>query len=108
MRLLLLLALILPQFATAGVYMCVDPQTGKKTFTDRACEDSAAREQLRVDSANSATGAHTTRAGGAKTWNSDRDKTRTGRDYREEERVRTGTADADGSFNRSGYLGDSY
>ena len=108
MRLLLILALMMPQLATAGVYMCVDPQTGKKTFTDRACEDNASREQLRVQAANSASGANTTRSGGTKTWNSDRDKTRSGRDYREEERVRTGSANADGTFNRSGYLSEGY
>ena len=32
--------------------MCIDSQTGKKTFTDRACEQSTAGEEVRVDPVN--------------------------------------------------------
>lgn len=49
---LLLLLFLVPQFALAGVYMCVDPLTGKKTFTDRACEQRTAGEEVRVEPVN--------------------------------------------------------
>ena len=53
MRVLLLtLFFLAPQVSLAGVYMCVDPQTGKKTFTDRACEQQNAGEKVRVDPVN--------------------------------------------------------
>lgn len=108
MRFVLIILLLSPQLAAADVFMCTDPQTGRKTFTDRACEETASREQLRVEAANTTSGARTGRGGGNKTWNSERDETRTGRDYREEERVHSSAASNDGSFNRTGYLGDSY
>ncbi len=107
MRFLLIILFLAPQLAAAEVFMCTDPQTGRKTFTDRACDDTAAREQLHIQATNTSSGAKTA-GGGDKTWNSERDETRSGRDYREEERVRSGTAGADGSFNHRGYLSDSY
>jgi len=105
MRILFVILLLLPQLSAAAVYMCVDPQTGKKSFTDRACDESASREQLHVDSANTASGAKTSRRSGNQTWNSQRDSTRDGRDYRQDERAQSGTA---GAERPSGYLADSY
>ena len=107
-RILLVILFLLPQVSAAGVFMCVDPQTGKKTFTDRACEESASSEQVRIRSTNTTSGAKTSRGGGNGTWNSDRDESRSGREYREEERVQKGTASADGTFQRPGYLGAGY
>ena len=101
----MIILLLVPQLATAGVYMCVDPQTGRKTFTDRACDDNAEREKVRVQAANSSSGARTARGSGNKTWNSERDESRSGRDHRQEERVRDGTAS---SMNAPGYLGEPY
>ncbi len=107
MRLFLILVLLVPQFAAAGVFMCVDPQTGKKTFTDKGCEETVVTEQLRVGPTNTASGAKTSRGGSAgKAWNSQRDETRTGREYREEERVGSGTASVSsdgGEYYGSGY-----
>jgi uncharacterized protein (DUF488 family) len=79
MKKLVLLLLLLPlsQAALARVYMCVDPQTGKTSFTDRACEKTAAREEVRVDDAPAA---------GPKVWNSHRDMRKDGRDYNDERR----------------------
>ncbi len=108
MRLLLIAILLVPQFATAGVYMCTDPHTGKKTFTDRACEESTSRESVRIDDTNKMSGAASGRSGGNKTWSSDRDQRRSGRDYRQDERVGNGTANVESPYNRSGYLGGSY
>ncbi len=108
MRFLLIFLLLAPQLAAAGVTMCVDPQTGKKTFTDRACDEGAAVETMRIQSTNTTSGARMAPGGGNQTWNSDRDETRSGRDYRQDERVRSGSVSADGSFNRSGYLGTGY
>ncbi len=107
MRYLLILVLLVPQFAAAGVFMCVDPQTGKKTFTDKGCEESVAEEQVRVGTTNTASGAHSSRGvSSGKAWNSQRDETRTGRDYRQEERIRAGTASV--SVDGGEYYGTGY
>ena len=45
-------ALLLPQVSVAGVYMCVDPATGKKTFTDRACPSAGTGKKVRVEPTN--------------------------------------------------------
>ena len=73
--LLLAATLITPQFATAGVYMCVDPVSGKKTFTDKACPSLQAGTKVKIS------GDDKDRYGRPidKTWNSDRDKSLTGR-----------------------------
>lgn len=79
---LLMVLLLAPQIAAAGVYMCVDPTTGKTSFTDRACDKAAAREEVRVDPINLDSGSRSSaRGGSAKTWNSQRDKRKTGNDY---------------------------
>jgi len=79
MKKLVLLLLLLPlsQVALARVYMCVDPQTGKTSFTDKACEKTAAREEVRVDEVP---------VSGPKVWNSHRDTRKDGRDYNDERR----------------------
>ena len=81
MKVLLLLVLLVPQLAAARVYMCVDPETGKTSFTDKACEKAAAREEVRVTSTNLDSGSRSARGGTAKTWNSQRDTRKTGTDY---------------------------
>ena len=81
MKILLMVLLLAPQLAAAKVFMCVDPATGKTSFTDRACEKAAAREEVRVDPTNLDSGSRTARGGSAKTWNSQRDSRKTGSDY---------------------------
>ena len=83
----LLLLVLLPQLAAARVYMCVDPQTGNTSFTDKACVKSTAGEEVRVDGANYSSGRQN-QAGptGPKVWNSHRDERKTGRDYNDERR----------------------
>ena len=47
------LLLVLPQLASARVYMCVDQVTGETSFTDKACTTAGdAREEVRVDRTN--------------------------------------------------------
>ncbi|MFV8817017.1 DUF4124 domain-containing protein [Haliea sp. E17] len=70
--------LALPLASHAGVFICVDPQTGKKTFTDKACPDAAPGEKVRVDPVNFNRGATARQTG---TWNSDRDTSKDGSDY---------------------------
>ena len=89
LKILVLVALLLPlaQTASARVYMCVDPQTGTTSFTDKACEKTAAREEVRVNSANYTSGRGTrSNAGDAKVWSSHRDDRKTGRDYNDDRR----------------------
>jgi hypothetical protein len=103
---LLLALLIAPQLSTAGVFMCVDPVTGKKSFTDRACEQEVDREEVRLDATNTSSGANNARPSGNKAWNSDRDTNRSGREYRQQER--SSTADSEDRFSSPGYIGRPY
>ena len=81
--LLLVAILATPQFATAGVYMCEDPVTGKKTFTDKACPTKQAGKKVKVDGESKQILAGKTRTGHTvyreQIWNSDRDKSLAGR-----------------------------
>jgi hypothetical protein len=86
MKILLLVLLLAPQLAAAKVFMCVDPATGKTSFTDRACEKATAREEVRVDPTNLDSGSRTAPGGSAKTWNSQRDSRKTGSDYNSQRR----------------------
>ena len=80
MKRLILLLLLLPlsQLALARVYMCVDQQTGKTSFTDKACAETASVEQVQVREANTGKS--------PKVWNSHRDKRKSGRDYNDQRR----------------------
>ena len=42
--------LLLHDAANAEIYQCVDPATGKKTFSDRACPDQSRGQELQVNS----------------------------------------------------------
>ena len=86
MKILLLILLLAPQLAAAKVYMCVDPATGETSFTDKACEKAASREEVRVGSTNLDSGSRSARGGAAKTWNSQRDTRKTGSDYNAQRR----------------------
>ena len=85
-----MLALLLApisQGALARVYMCVDPETGATSFTDKACEKSTSGEEVRVNATNYDSGRRTaSSSSGPKVWNSHRDTRKTGRDYNDERR----------------------
>ena len=87
MRVLLLILLILPQLAGARVFMCVDEATGKTTFTDKGCEKTSAREEVRIDATNLDSGARSTAPDADKTWNSERDERKSGLQYSSERRA---------------------
>lgn len=100
-RIVLLILLCLPGFASAGVYMCVDPTTGEKTFTDKACATKTSGDKLNVkphnfgDSGHRAAGSSTSKA-----WTSQRDDKGADRaEYtghrRSIEKARNTVADAD-------------
>lgn len=74
---LLTAALLLPQVSAAGVYMCVDPATGKKTFTDRACPTAGQGTRVRVEPTNFGEGLAKRKPRG--TWTSDKDRSVAGR-----------------------------
>ena len=79
-----------PGVVQAKVYMCVDPATGKTSFTDQACETRTAGEKVRVNSANP--GSHkrkNSRSGRKviKAWESQRDTSLSGREYNERRRM---------------------
>ena len=84
---LLLILMLLPQLASARVYMCVDPDTGKTSFTDRGCQTTSFREEVRVDPTNLGSGSATKRRKAPdKTWNSERDSRKSGIEYNEQRR----------------------
>ena len=75
---LLAVTLCAAQHASAGVYMCVDPQTGKKTFTDRACpETDTPGKKVRIESQTRSNHHGLQRD---PVWNSDRNRSLSGRD----------------------------
>ena len=41
MRILVLVLLLVPQLVLARVYMCLDPATGKTSFSDTGCKSLA-------------------------------------------------------------------
>jgi len=86
MRTLLLMVLLLPQLAVAGVYMCVDQETGKTSFTDKGCETIAAREEVRVPAVNLDSGKNAAERPEEKIWSSERETRKTGRDYNADRR----------------------
>jgi hypothetical protein len=63
--------------AGAGVIMCTDPATGKKTFTDKACPTPGSGKAVKVEPTNFGQG--TRRANNNGTWKSDRDVSVSGR-----------------------------
>ncbi len=79
--LLFAVLLLLPLQASAEVYMCVDPQTGATLFTDRACAPDDRREEVRVDAANLESGNRYAKQPKQKTWTSERDTRKNGREY---------------------------
>ncbi|MDH4041557.1 MAG: DUF4124 domain-containing protein [Gammaproteobacteria bacterium] len=85
MRILLLLVLLLPQLAAARVFICVDPVTGKKSFSDKGCVATQSQEEMKVGATNVTSGSRTAQAAPAGTWTSDRDTRKTGRDYNAED-----------------------
>ncbi|RLQ22589.1 DUF4124 domain-containing protein [Seongchinamella sediminis] len=76
----LLLAALLaaPQLSVAEVFMCTDPVSGKKTFTDKACPTSGERKKVKVQPTNFGQGSKTSASRG--TWSSDRDTSKAGRE----------------------------
>ena len=84
MKILLMILLLVPQVALARVYMCVDPETGKKSFTDKACEQAGPGEKVRVNVANPGAHARRPKKNPNKVWQSQLDNTRSGRDYNQE------------------------
>lgn len=80
MRTLIFIAILVPQIATAGVFMCVDPVTGKKSFTDRACPKSETGTRVKVEPKNFGANGHSSaQPKGEKAWHSQLDTTVSGR-----------------------------
>lgn len=91
------LLLLAPQLASARMYMCVDEATGATSFTDRACETTQSREEIRVNRINPGKDSRTPRKSG-KAWRSQADVRKTGTDFNEQRRAfyeREATASTD-------------
>ena len=87
-KIIVLSLLLLAQTASAKVYMCVDHATGKKSFTDKACETAASSsEEVRVDPSNLESGRkYGTQKNSRveRAWKSQLDVRKTGRDFSSE------------------------
>lgn len=70
-RAILIAVLLIPQLAVADIFICTDPNTGQKSFTDKACPKLTAGKKVKVVPTNFGGGVH--RKAGAQTWNSDLD-----------------------------------
>ncbi|MEM9254613.1 MAG: DUF4124 domain-containing protein [Pseudomonadota bacterium] len=87
MRIILTLLLLLPLSVEARMYMCVDPATGKTSFTDRACDSGGAGEKIKVQTTNLDSGRRSGKAPKNKTWNSQRDNRKSGVELNAERRA---------------------
>lgn len=85
--LVVVLLLLLPQLASARMYMCVDEATGNATFTDKGCETSGTREEIRVNKINPGAGEAKRQYRGRKVWRSDAEVRKSGTDYNAERRA---------------------
>jgi hypothetical protein len=68
MRYLIIVGLLLSPYATAEIYKCVDPVSGRMSFTDKACEEQAPGEHVPVDPTNFDSGPK--KQAGNRTWTS--------------------------------------
>ncbi len=80
------LLLLAPQLASARMYMCVDHATGATSFTDKACETVSSRAEVRVDPSNLDSGSRYVAPAKQKTWRSQAERRKTGKDYNAERR----------------------
>ena len=86
MKLFVVMLLLIPQLAAAKVYMCVDAETGNTSFTDTACNQATIVEEVRVDAINLGSGERYKKEPRQKTWNSEREERKSGKDYNAEYR----------------------
>ena len=71
MRILFLVLFFMPQLALAGIYVCVDPVTEKKSFTDVACGVDGTGDEIKVKQGNfGASGSGQKGSSGQKAWRS--------------------------------------
>lgn len=85
--LVVVLLLLLPQLASARMYLCVDEATGEATFTDKGCETSGTREEIRVNKINPGAGEAKKNYRARKVWRNDADVRKTGTEFNEERRA---------------------
>lgn len=78
------LVLLLPQLASARMYMCVDEATGATSFTDKACETPGVREEIRINPSNRGKPGYKKKR---KSWRSQTDARKTGSDYNAQRRA---------------------
>ncbi len=72
MRALLLIVMLLPQVVLAEIYVCVDPETGKKSFTDTACGMHGTGDKIKVKEGNfGASGSNVNSGMRGDTWRSE-------------------------------------
>ena len=83
---LMVLLLLVPQLAAARIYRCVDPATGRISFTDQACDTASVREEIRVLNPNLDSGRGHAVPATRETWRSQADTRKTGTEFNAERR----------------------
>ena len=82
MRWLTLLLLMAPLTAQAEIFVCVDPVTGEKSFTDKACGAHGTGDEVRIKKGNFGASGGTRDQQGPRVWRSDdRSDVSTSEDY---------------------------
>ncbi|MEP1472478.1 MAG: hypothetical protein ABJK20_09890 [Halieaceae bacterium] len=78
-----LLLLSLSPLLSAEIFVCVDPVTGEKSFTDKACGSHGTGDEVRIKKGNfGANGGTPEKNSGTKAWRSqDRSNINTSKDY---------------------------
>ena len=78
-----LLLLFLSPLLSAEIFVCVDPATGEKSFTDKACGSHGTGDEVKIKKGNfGASGGTRDKTSGTKAWRSqDRSNINTSQDY---------------------------
>ena len=80
--------LLLPLVGRADLLMCVDPQTGATSFTDKACQVTASQQEIKVNTVNPGGSQQASRHPERnKAWRSQLDVRKTGTDFNSERRA---------------------
>jgi hypothetical protein len=81
------LVLLVPQFAAARMYMCVDEATGATSFTDKACDtETTVGEEIKVNPTNYGSGKGRQGHVRVKSWRSQTDVRKTGNEFNTQRR----------------------
>lgn len=84
----MMVVIMLPLPVRADLYMCVDSETGATSFTDKACEEAASQEEIKVNAINPGGAGQASQSRTRnKAWRSQVDARKTGTDFNSQRRA---------------------